>query len=305
MPLTPNGKVDKNALPFPDTALFIGTSGSTVDDNLKMTVTEEAVHKIFCSLLSLPSVGLDDNFFDIGGHSILATRLIFEIRKNLAVDAPLGLVFKEPSIRGIAAEVEKLLGIDLNIVGKPPHFRAKSGDSMLKKRIQVPDKVANEGELDEVDYAADLSTLDNMVKSETAKNALPPFTFDLHRKDTPIFFLTGATGFLGAFILESLLLKFPKCTVYCLVRSKSVEDAMKRLQHNCEAHGVWRSDWIDRVIAVSGDLALDRFGINEKIWSQLCADVDAIIHNGAMVSYYYYFYSLFEELLFNLLYNDN
>ena len=112
MPLNPNGKVDKPALPFPDTVMASRPRGATQTSQL--TNTQRIINDIWLKLLpSTPStLPLDESFFDLGGHSVLATRLIFEIRNALVVSAPLGLVFDHPTIRGLAAELDRLGGDD-------------------------------------------------------------------------------------------------------------------------------------------------------------------------------------------------
>ena len=104
MPLNPNGKIDKPALPFPDTAQAAAAPVR------KGNSTEETLQSIFANILpNAPQpVPVDENFFDLGGHSILATRLVFEIRKAFAVDAPLGLIFEQPTIEGLVGAIEAL-----------------------------------------------------------------------------------------------------------------------------------------------------------------------------------------------------
>lgn len=90
MPLNPNGKIDKPALPFPDTAEAASVPTQTSSEKAKLTSTELAISAIWAKLLpsSPSSIPIDESFFDLGGHSILATRLIFELRKTFVVDAP-------------------------------------------------------------------------------------------------------------------------------------------------------------------------------------------------------------------------
>ena len=64
-------------------------------------------------------IPLDESFFDLGGHSILATRLIFEIRKVFVVNAPLGLIFEQPTITGLVAAIEALRNADLGLAYEP------------------------------------------------------------------------------------------------------------------------------------------------------------------------------------------
>ncbi|WVR09299.1 L-aminoadipate-semialdehyde dehydrogenase [Kwoniella sp. DSM 27419] len=257
LPLNPNGKIDKPALPFPDTSLLAPAPAANSD----LTPTQKTIHDIWLRLLPSPpsSVALDENFFDMGGHSILATRLIFEVRKAFVVNAPLGLVFDKPTIAGQAAEVDALRNADLG--GADGH--------------------AKEATLD-VDYAADVAKL---VKDLPAKfESLPA---DFRTKKITVF-LTGATGYLGAFILKDLLSR-RVAKVICLVRAKSSEQALQRLRESGEGRGVWDESWVTdgRVEAVVGDLAEDKFGLTTGDWERIASEADSVLHNGAIVHWVY------------------
>ena len=217
MPLTPNGKVDKNSLPFPDTVLsnmnFLGTIKT--DQESTATQSEIGVRDIWSSLLSRPSntISFDDKFFDIGGHSVLATRLIFVIRTKMSVVLPLGTVYKDPTVRGIAKEVDRIRDGELNLVNKDDekhHTRSKSSGN----------EFSEDEDSDIIDYAADVARLD---EPDLITNAnLPAFKFpDINGKIHIL--VTGVTGFLGAFLVSALLQRFPQSVVVCHVRAKTKE----------------------------------------------------------------------------------
>lgn len=107
LPLTPNGKVDRRALPAPTTANTLRDEASS--EPQPYTVVEERVSKIASSLLRLDRVGLDDNFFLLGGHSMLGTQIIAQIADTFGVDIPLRTLFDGPTVRELSAEVERLI----------------------------------------------------------------------------------------------------------------------------------------------------------------------------------------------------
>ena len=89
--------------------------------------------------------------------------------------------------------------------------------------------------------------------------------------------LTGATGFVGRFLLEELL-RTTQASVYCVVRAKSDEQAGERLRRTLEKWDLWSSEYAHRMIALSGDLRADRLGFDDKTWDRLSADLDCIYH---------------------------
>jgi amino acid adenylation domain-containing protein len=105
MPLTPNGKIDRRALPAPDEARpdYAGEYAAPA------TPVEEVLADIWCKLLGLERVGTRDNFFDLGGHSLMATRLLSKVREVFGVEVALREVFAGPTVAALASIIEELL----------------------------------------------------------------------------------------------------------------------------------------------------------------------------------------------------
>ncbi|MEY2936070.1 MAG: epothilone polyketide synthase, partial [Pseudomonadota bacterium] len=96
--------------------------------------------------------------------------------------------------------------------------------------------------------------------------------------------LTGATGFLGAFLLTELLTQ-TQARITCLVRAESSKQGMERLERNLRAYGLTPAHWRSRVTALVGDLAQPRLGLSEIAFRSLAREIDAIVSNGSHVSY--------------------
>ncbi|KAI0702060.1 L-aminoadipate-semialdehyde dehydrogenase large subunit [Cerioporus squamosus] len=273
MPLNPNGKIDKPALPFPDTAQ--AASSEPARAGPAANPTEEAIRAIWARILpNAPSpLPLDESFFDLGGHSILATRLIFEIRKAFLIDAPLGLVFDKPTISQLADAVDSMRNADLGLQnGGPPSPTAKVTDA------------SERGAAKRVEYSQDYEQLLSQLQ-ESYPSAPKDYT-----SRTLTVFLTGATGFLGAFIMRDLLRRTGRVKkVFCLVRASDDAKAVDRLRDAAVGRGVWDEEWIKsgRLEVVRGDLDKPRFGLDSAAWMRVAGEADAIIHNGALVHWVY------------------
>jgi acyl-coenzyme A synthetase/AMP-(fatty) acid ligase/acyl carrier protein len=109
-PLTTNGKVDRRALPAPDTA----NTAWDGDFIAPRTPTEELIAALVAELVNVERVGVDENFFLLGGHSLLGTQLIARIRDEFGVDLPLRTIFEAPTVAELAAEVEARLLSELD-----------------------------------------------------------------------------------------------------------------------------------------------------------------------------------------------
>ncbi len=99
LPLTPSGKIDRAALPAPDESRPELEVAYMPPRNPVETTTAS----IWCEALGLDQVGIHDNFFDLGGHSLMATQVIMQVNKTWNVDIPLRALFESPTVAGLSA----------------------------------------------------------------------------------------------------------------------------------------------------------------------------------------------------------
>jgi acyl-coenzyme A synthetase/AMP-(fatty) acid ligase/acyl carrier protein len=122
LPLTVHGKVDRSALPPPES--MRQSNGAYVAPT---TATEQRVAAIWRAVLKLDQVGVHDNFFEIGGHSLLATRIAAQLRQEFAIDLPLRELFALQSIAEVSAYIDAELELDrgLGVAAAPLPERAE------------------------------------------------------------------------------------------------------------------------------------------------------------------------------------
>jgi acyl carrier protein len=104
LPLTPNGKVDRKALPAPE------RRSAEIEKTFvaPRTPVEQGVADIWSEVLGLERVGIHENFFSLGGHSLKATQVVSRVRETFQVDLPLASLFANPTTADLASAVRKL-----------------------------------------------------------------------------------------------------------------------------------------------------------------------------------------------------
>jgi surfactin family lipopeptide synthetase C len=101
MPLTPNGKVDRKALPHPT----IERPPQASKEKIVMTLPQQRVAALWREMLHVDSVGLHDNFFDIGGHSLLLVKLHVALKREFTTDVALVELFQHATVHAQAARM--------------------------------------------------------------------------------------------------------------------------------------------------------------------------------------------------------
>ncbi len=98
IPLNPNGKIDRKALPAPETAHAVSTD-TTIPPQ---TLEEKRLLSIWCQVLGLKLIGVHDNFFELGGHSLQAMQLVSQVSTQLQRDMPVQALFLHPTVSNLA-----------------------------------------------------------------------------------------------------------------------------------------------------------------------------------------------------------
>ncbi len=127
LPRTPNGKLDRKALPAP------GSSRLSIDETHVAPVTpaEKKLARLWGQILRIERVGLNDNFFEAGGHSLLATQLVSRVREAFQVDLPLRALFDAPTVAGLGRAIEAARSNGGGTVSPALGRRPRTGDPPL------------------------------------------------------------------------------------------------------------------------------------------------------------------------------
>ena len=104
LPLTANGKIDRQALPLVTSDQARPAGGSAAP----RSATEHALAAMWTELLKVEHVGIDDDFFELGGHSLLAIQLVSRVRDTFGVDLPLRNLFEHPTVAKLAEAIDAL-----------------------------------------------------------------------------------------------------------------------------------------------------------------------------------------------------
>ncbi|KAG2790604.1 hypothetical protein JG687_00004226 [Phytophthora cactorum] len=266
-----SGKLDRKKMPSIEEAKKLRNESidlSVDPANLPQTETEKKLASIWSELLRLENDSVlhrEASFFDVGGHSLLSTRLVSSIRDTFGVHLTLADILSSPELCAIASRIDQSLG-------GTQDSSAKTEAEKTEKKVVLP----LEAVLDASVYPA-----------ATRKAGYSRYRVEMVSLPPRNLFLTGATGFLGVHLLYALL-KYSTSVVFCLVRAADEDAAMDRIRNALKEFALLdeaqKFHLEDRVIPVPGNLAQPLLGLDADTFKMLATEIDAILHNGADVN---------------------
>lgn len=196
-----------------------------------------------------------EGLFDLGMDSLMAVELVGSIRSQLQAELPIAEFMQASNIATLAALLLKQFAPNATT------------EDVTVSVLNLNDEAV----LDESIYPV----------TETAEQ-----TKTAEQTEITSILLTGASGFLGAFLLSELLEK-TEADIYCLVRAADTVAGMRKIQNNLKSYNLWKEQHSSRIIPVVGDLSQHRLGLSPEQFEKLAQQIDVIYHNAAILNFVY------------------
>jgi len=225
-----------------------GASGASSDSQMAPRgEVERTIAGIWREVLQVERLGIRDDFFAIGGHSLSLLRAQTQVREALGQDLRLADLLQYRTVEAMARAIGDFrAGVSLALA-------ATSNDELRGDAVLDP--------------------------------ALRPASPPAARGGEPAtILLTGGSGFLGAYLLAELL-RQTRATLVCLVRAADPAKGLAKLSRELSAYGLWDAALASRIQPLVGDLAEPSLGLSEPAFAELAGAVDVIYHNGAGVNF--------------------
>ncbi|ARV57926.1 polyketide synthase [Nostocales cyanobacterium HT-58-2] len=187
----------------------------------------------------------------------------------------------------LVTKAEKRLGFEVSpmLLWHYPNIEALS-QRLAEESQDVESQVEDTGVTPRTNVATfKTATLDLSAEAVLDPNIRPASNFQFTSELDNVF-LTGGTGFLGAFLIHELL-QTTDADIYCLVRAANSEEGKQKLKKNLQQYAIWEEHFSSRIIAVPGDLSQPLLGMSTEGFEMLAANLDAVYHSAAMLNYVY------------------
>ncbi|GET38066.1 beta-ketoacyl synthase [Microseira wollei NIES-4236] len=214
--------------------------------NLLITFRQNEVAKAL-KLSQLPDS--QQGLFDLGMDSIVAIELVKAIQSQLQVELPVADFLQASNIAALAMLLLKQFNPD---------------NSTLEVNANVLD----------------------LNQEAVLEDSIYPETADTESEQPAAILLTGATGFLGAFLLKELWHQ-TEADIYCLVRAEDAESGKMKIQNNLKYYSLWEEESSSRIIPIIGNLSQPKLGLSAENFDKLAREIDVIYHNGAVLNFVY------------------
>lgn len=223
--------------------------GSTNTDEMEACtdVIEQGVRNAFDKILNISGADMHTSFLELGGNSFDTLELIVELEQRFSVKFDARELLTNPTVCGIAEQIRSRM----------TEKESANIQTDLYEECVLPDEIGVTG------------------------------TYEKKPSECSVFFLTGSTGFLGAYLISSILKQstVPNIKLYCHCRAKSMENGMERIRNNMQHYMCWDDAFEKYIYPVLGDLTKPHMGIEEALYQELVSEVEVVYHNGALLNF--------------------
>ncbi|KAI0097254.1 enterobactin synthetase component F [Nemania sp. FL0031] len=254
-----SGKIDMKSLPTPTRSrspVKAQANGEKEDTDQKITLKDIA--KIWAAVLNIPYTTVmqqEHGFFDLGGHSLALVELITRLTGTYGFPVPLARLAGNPTLQGHLEVVRD---------ARDGHTAAVQADL---PRVLQSDSILP------AEFQPKSTKMQRLSEAETV-------------------LLTGTTGYLGAFLLHTLI-ETTTARIVCLVRftdvskGKNYSGGMARVRSNLLDLGLWNDSILERIEILPANLSRTRLGLSLDAFDELASRVQVIIHSAATVNLVY------------------
>ena len=253
LPINPQtGKLDRNSLPGLREQRTTVEERTPLPKDATKAERRRALRELWSETLDVDRDSLEDDwsFFDLGGHSLTGLELTLAIEHTFGIELSGAEIYEHPTISELAAYLE-----------------SRGRGSYMESRISLADD------------------------SVLAPEVLPRGSVKTTRlSEASSVLVTGATGFLGAFLLDELLRTTGQSTrFYCLVRDRASGEGRpsNRVLDTLKFYGLFRQSMEGQIVPILGDLSKPQMGLDNAEYQELAEKVDLIFHCAASVNYAY------------------
>lgn len=210
-------------------------------------VIERDVRSLFDKILNISGADMHTSFLELGGNSFDTLELIVELEQKFSVKFDARELLMNPTVCGIAEQIRS----------KIEDKKSMNIQTDLYAECVLPDEISVTG------------------------------SYEKKPSECSVFFITGTTGFLGAYLISSILKKHKSLNMklYCHCRAKSTENGMERIKKNMQHYLRWNDEYEKYIYPVLGDLTKPRMGIEAAFYQKLVGEVEMVYHNGALLNF--------------------
>lgn len=208
---------------------------------------ERDVRSAFDRILNISNADMHTSFLELGGNSFDTLELIVNLEQKFSVKFDAREILMNPTVCGIAEQIRS----------KIEDKKAVYTQTDLYAECVLPDEISVTG------------------------------SYEKKPSECSVFFLTGSTGFLGAYLISSILKNScrPDTKIYCHCRAESLEKGLERIRKNMRHYGRWEDGFEKYIYPVLGDLTRPHMGIEDALYRKLTDEVEIVYHNGALLNF--------------------